>query len=79
MIIENHEEKPSEKIINAWKEQKLKEIYKENEKLTKLIKSSKKKKKIKKPKMLNEKQFNRLYKKYLPKKSKKYKNKFLYK
>lgn len=63
----NHEESPSEKIINAWKEERLKEICEENERLQKQIDNTKKTAKIKEPKRLSKRKCDRLIKKYSPK------------
>ena len=62
--MEKHEESPSEKIINVWRETRLKEVYEENERLRKQIENTKKTAKIKEPKKLSDKQCNRLIKKY---------------
>ena len=66
----NHEEIPSEKIINAWQEERLKYISEEKERLQKQIENTKKTAKIKEPKKLSKKQCDRLVKKYRPKKRK---------
>lgn len=68
--MEKHEESPSEKIINAWRETRLKEISEEKERLQKQIDNTKKRAKIKEPKKLSKKQYARLVKKYRPKKRK---------
>ena len=65
--MKNHEESPSVKIINAWRETRLKEISEENERLRKQIDDGKKTAKIKEPKKLSKKQCDRLVKKYRPK------------
>lgn len=65
--MEKHEKSPSEKIINAWRETRLKEISEENERLQKQIDNTKKTAKIKEPKKLSKKQCDRLIKKYSPK------------
>ena len=63
----NHEESPSEKIINVWRETRLKEICEENERLQKQIDNTKKTAKIKEPKKLSKRKCDRLIKKYSPK------------
>ncbi len=68
--MEKHEESPSEKIINDWRETRLKEIPEEKERLQKQIDNGKKRAKIKDPKRLSKKQCDRLIKKYSPKKRK---------
>lgn len=69
-VVEKHEESPSEKIINSWRETRLKEISEENERLRKQIENTKKTAKIKEPKRLSNKQCSRLVKKYNPKRRK---------
>ena len=66
--MEKHEESPSEKIINAWREERLQYFTAENERLQKQIDNNKKTAKIKEPKRLSKKQCDRLVKKYSPKK-----------
>ena len=66
--MEKHEEILSEKIINAWRETRLKEITEEKERLQKQIDNNKKTAKIKVPKRSSKKQCDRLVKKYSPKK-----------
>ena len=68
--MEKHEESPSEKIINAWRETRLKEISEEKERLQNQIYNNKKTAKIKEPKRLSKKQCDRLVKKYRTKKRK---------
>lgn len=60
----------ADKIVNSWKETRLKEISEEKKRLQKQIYNCKKKAKIKEPKMLSKKQCDRLVKKYRPKKRK---------
>lgn len=61
----------ADKIVNAWKETRLKEFSEEKERLQKQIDNNKKTAKIKEPKRLSKKQCDRLIKKYRPKKRKK--------
>ena len=68
----NHEESPSEKIINAWREERLQYISEENERLQKQIENGKKRAKIKEPRKLSKRKCDRLIKKYSPKKRKRY-------